>query len=75
MQNYLLRSATGRDRDRIAAIWYAGVLAELFVWPDQTGKGIGTALLGYAKANMPGAFRLYTSSANIRARRFMCVKD
>lgn len=47
-----------------------GVLAELFLCPQNLGKGIGKALLVYAKTAMPNGFTLFTTSRNIRARRF-----
>jgi GNAT superfamily N-acetyltransferase len=46
------------------------VLAELFVCPKQLGKGVGKMLLEHAKAETPGGFSLFTTSANSGARRF-----
>ncbi|MCY0147298.1 GNAT family N-acetyltransferase [Hoeflea sp. G2-23] len=46
------------------------ILAELFLWPDQIGAGVGKRLLDHAKAVIPAGFELYTTSENSRARRF-----
>jgi ribosomal protein S18 acetylase RimI-like enzyme len=46
------------------------LLEHLYVHPQLTGRGIGTALLERAKARMPGGFRLWVFQANAGARRF-----
>ena len=46
------------------------ILDQLFVAPAEQGKGIGTALLGLAKAEMPIGFSLRVATSNLRARHF-----
>jgi len=46
-----------------------GWVDHLFVLPDHQGKGLGTALLGVAKASQP-VLRLWTFQRNAPARRF-----
>ena len=46
------------------------LLEHLYVHPELTGRGIGSALLERAKARMPGGFRLWVFQANAGARRF-----
>src|SRR5262245_51016417 len=46
------------------------LLEHLYVHPDLTDRGIGSALLERAKARMPGGFRLWVFQANAGARRF-----
>ena len=45
-------------------------LDHLYVEPERTGSGIGTALLDHAKARRPAGFTLWTFQANDGARRF-----
>jgi ribosomal protein S18 acetylase RimI-like enzyme len=45
-------------------------LDHLYVEPERTGSGIGTALLAHAKARRPAGFTLWTFQANDGARRF-----
>jgi putative acetyltransferase len=45
-------------------------LDHLYVEPERTGSGIGTALLGHAKTRRPAGFTLWTFQANDGARRF-----
>jgi ribosomal protein S18 acetylase RimI-like enzyme len=56
----------------IAAFLVLGeqTLDHLHVEPERTGAGIGTALLGHAKARRPAGFTLWTFQANDGARRF-----
>lgn len=42
----------------------------LYVEPEMTGRGIGSALLGHAKARRPDGFSLWTFQQNTGARRF-----
>ena len=43
---------------------------QLYVDPDRVGGGIGTQLLGHAKAERPGGLQLWAFEANTGARRF-----
>jgi GNAT superfamily N-acetyltransferase len=43
---------------------------QLYVDPEWTGKGIGTALLEHAKRLHPSELRLWTFQSNVGARRF-----
>jgi GNAT superfamily N-acetyltransferase len=43
---------------------------QLYVDPDQLGKGIGSCLLSVAKARSPEVLQLWTFAANHRARNF-----
>ena len=52
------------------AIANGDLLEHLYVHPELTGRGIGSALLERAKADMPGGFRLWVFQANAGARRF-----
>ena len=45
-------------------------LDQLFVAPDEQGRGIGAALLTVAKGRLPGGFWLKADAANVGARRF-----
>lgn len=47
-----------------------GMLNHLYVEPEATGRGIGTALLARAKEQSPRGFRLWTFQQNDGARRF-----
>jgi ribosomal protein S18 acetylase RimI-like enzyme len=42
----------------------------LYVEPEMTGRGIGSALLDHAKERRPGGFSLWTFQQNEGARRF-----
>ncbi|ALN71660.1 GNAT family N-acetyltransferase [Aureimonas sp. AU20] len=46
------------------------ILDQLFVHPDALGRGVSSALLAHAKAEMPEGFTLHTLSANALARGF-----
>ncbi|MBB4001050.1 GNAT family N-acetyltransferase [Aurantimonas endophytica] len=46
------------------------ILCELFVHPENTGAGVGRALLKHAMTTMPRGFSLYTRSVNTKARLF-----
>ncbi len=60
-----------RDGDAVAyVILDAEWLDSLYVRPDQTGQGIGSALLDLAKERRPGGFDLWVFETNVRARRF-----
>ena len=43
---------------------------QLYVEPTETGRGIGSELLGVAKRERPAGLRLWTFEANDGARRF-----
>lgn len=45
-------------------------LDDLFLAPDETGRGVGAALLGVAKAERPDGFLLWVFESNHGARRF-----
>jgi GNAT superfamily N-acetyltransferase len=45
-------------------------LAQLYVEPGRTGRGIGTHLLAVAKRERPAGLRLWTFQSNLGARRF-----
>lgn len=45
-------------------------LRQLFVAPDEQGRGVGRLLLAFAKAAMPEGFGLRTNTGNMRARAF-----
>ncbi len=47
-----------------------GMLDQLYVAPGWTGRGIGSRLLGLAKARRPDGLDLYTFQVNSGARRF-----
>ena len=46
------------------------LLDHLYVRPHRSGRGIGSRLVGLAKALRPGGLDLYTFQANTGARRF-----
>jgi GNAT superfamily N-acetyltransferase len=46
------------------------MLDYLYLEPDMTGHGIGSALLNHAKERRPGGFTLWTFQQNQGARRF-----
>ena len=48
----------------------ADCLDQLFVLPEAQGRGIGRALLDFAKGQLPRGMWLRTAAANTRARRF-----
>lgn len=43
---------------------------QLYVDPDQIGRGIGAQLMAVAKTQRASGLRLWTFDANVRARRF-----
>ena len=43
-------------------------LEQLFIAPDSQGRGIGKQLLDFAKAQMPGGFRLHTAAQSWAGR-------
>jgi putative acetyltransferase len=45
-------------------------IEQLYIDPIEQRKGIGTALLDFAKERSPALLRLHTHQANIGARRF-----
>jgi GNAT superfamily N-acetyltransferase len=47
-----------------------GFVAGFYLAPEVRGRGLGTALLGEAKARRPGGLTLWTFVANEGARRF-----
>ncbi|HEV2080353.1 MAG TPA: GNAT family N-acetyltransferase [Allosphingosinicella sp.] len=46
------------------------VLDQIFVAPDEQGRGVGRAMLDLAKQLMPSGFTLRMDAANNQARRF-----
>ena len=46
------------------------VLDQLFVLPEEQGRGVGKALLDVAKRAMPGGFTLRMGASNRKAARF-----
>lgn len=48
----------------------AGCLDQIFVLPEEQGKGVGRALLDFAKEQLPTGIWLRTAAANTRACRF-----
>ena len=46
------------------------MLDYLYIEPEMTGRGIGSALLNHAKERRPGGFTLWTFQQNEGARRF-----
>ncbi len=46
------------------------MLNHLYVAPEHTGRGIGSALLARVKSRRPGGFTLWTFQDNAGARRF-----
>lgn len=47
-----------------------GILDQIFVAPEEQGKGVGRALLELAKQLMPAGFHLRIDASNDQARRF-----
>jgi ribosomal protein S18 acetylase RimI-like enzyme len=47
-----------------------GVVEQLFVAPDDQGRGVGSALLAHAKRLRPSGLTLFTLARNRRARAF-----
>lgn len=45
-------------------------LDQLYVAPEHVGRGIGSRLLGVAKAARPAGLQLWTFESNVGARRF-----
>jgi putative acetyltransferase len=54
----------------LAMIVSEGVLRQLFIDERLRSRGIGKALLDFAKHRMPGGFWLRTHSLNVRGHRF-----
>ena len=54
----------------LAIVVSEGVLRQLFIDEALRSRGIGKALLDYAKQQMPGGFWLRTHSLNVRGHRF-----
>ena len=50
----------------VTATW----LDQLYLEPDRTGRGVGSALLGLVKATRPDGFGLWVFESNHRARSF-----
>jgi ribosomal protein S18 acetylase RimI-like enzyme len=48
----------------------AGCLDQLFILPEAQGRGVGLALLDFAKERLPGGMWLGTAAENTGARRF-----
>lgn len=48
----------------------AAILDQLFVSPEEQGKGVGRALMNFVKKEMPGGFLLRTAVWNFQGRRF-----
>jgi putative acetyltransferase len=46
------------------------ILDQIFVLPGEQGKGVGAALMGFAKRVMPSGFTLRMAASNESARRF-----
>jgi ribosomal protein S18 acetylase RimI-like enzyme len=46
------------------------IVSQLYVEPEATGQGIGSALLDHAKQRRPAGFTLWTFQQNAGARRF-----
>jgi putative acetyltransferase len=47
-----------------------GELHDLYVAPDNQGRGVGSALFSHVQAHCPGGFRFWVFRDNTRARRF-----
>ena len=47
-----------------------GWVAQLYVDPGRTGRGIGSSLLAHAKRESPGGLQLWTFASNTGALRF-----
>jgi GNAT superfamily N-acetyltransferase len=65
-----LTVATVDDRIVGMLMTFPAKLDQLFLDPDWKGKGVGAALFAEAKRSMPGGFRLWSNTANARARAF-----
>src|SRR4051794_38871451 len=52
------------------AVLDGGWLAQLYVEPSLTGRGVGSALLARARAERPAGLRLWTFQSNTGAQRF-----
>jgi len=46
------------------------MLEQLYVHPDEQGRGLGTVLLDRSKLRRPGGIRLWVFQKNLGARRF-----
>ena len=60
------------DRDRIVAVMVLDgeMVDQMYVAPAEQRRGIGDAMLAYAKKLRPARLRLYTFESNTPARRF-----
>ena len=60
------------DDDALAGILVLDgeFIDQLYVEPDRTGRGIGSALLAVAKRERPQGLRLWAFQTNMGARRF-----
>ncbi|RJT96897.1 GNAT family N-acetyltransferase [Arthrobacter frigidicola] len=47
-----------------------GWIDQLYVAPEYWGRGVGTLLLGHAKALQPSGLQLWTFESNLGAQRF-----
>ncbi len=47
-----------------------GWIDQLYVAPEYWGRGVGTLLLGHAKALQPSGLQLWTFQSNLGAQRF-----
>jgi GNAT superfamily N-acetyltransferase len=69
--NRVLLVLNGLDGPVVAFLAFSPrQLAQLYVHVDHQRRGIGTALLNYAKAESSGSLRLFTFEVNTVARRF-----
>ena len=65
-----IATRSGRIVGMLALKPQASVLDQIFVLPEDQGRGVGKALMCVAKQVMEGGFTLRMASSNLRARRF-----